>query len=90
MGIHDLIGFVVDDNHNKQLLYMPGSDLQIKPSESLISAEVDCCLLTSNLESEKAVVNRNNKFIVGGGIFGSIFPQSEKYFQNITRLEFQN
>ena len=69
---------------------MPGSDLHIKPSESLISEDVDCCLLTSNLESEKAVVNRNNKFIVGVGIFGSIFPQSEKYFQNIARLEFQN
>ena len=24
MGIHDLIGFVVDDNHNKQLLYNAG------------------------------------------------------------------
>ena len=88
MEIQDLVEFVVDDNPNKHSLYMPGSALQIKPSESLVAKRIDYCLLTQNPESEKVVVKRNKEFVNGGGIFGSISPQSRNFFANITRSEF--
>ena len=87
MEIDDLIEFVVDDDSNKQDLYMPGSGLPIKKSISLINENVQLCLLTQNPESEKRVILNSSEFLEDGGKFVSIFPKRENSLQTIFPLK---
>jgi SAM-dependent methyltransferase len=74
MGIRDNIEFIVDDDPNKQNLFMPGSNLAIKGSNSLIEEKISLCLLSLSPESETKVIDRNKAFVKSGGVFASIFP----------------
>lgn len=77
MGIRDYIEFVVDDNPNKAGLYMPGSRLPIRSSQSLTDEQISLCLLSLNPESEAKVMQKNKAYIEQGGAFVSIFPTSK-------------
>jgi hypothetical protein len=77
MEIKDYIEFVVDDNPNKQGLYMPGSHLPIRSSHSLIDERITLCLLSLTPESEEKIIRKNQTYVEQGGTFASIFPTSK-------------
>jgi hypothetical protein len=72
------VKFVVDDNPNKQGLFMPGSRLPIRPSDALLSEHIGLCLLSVNPEVEAKVMDKNRAFVERGGRFASIFAASER------------
>lgn len=74
--LSSLLSGVIDDNPNKQNLYMPGSRLPIIDSRSLDEGKVDLCLLTLNPESEQKVLKAQSEYINRGGRFRSIFSAS--------------
>jgi hypothetical protein len=79
LNYHDLadfFAFVVDDNINKQGLFMPGSHLPIRPSSALAESGIDLALTCFAPENEDAVIARNAAFTERGGRFLSIFPSS--------------
>lgn len=77
LELTDLIDFVIDDNPHKIGLYMPGSHLPILSSSALETYQAKLCLMSLNPESEKKVVNKNQKYLANGGRFLSIFSSSE-------------
>jgi len=79
LGLQDRFTYVVDDNPNKQGLFMPGSRLPIKPSSALLDGTVSLCLLSVNPEIEQKVVDKNQAFVSRGGKFASIFPASPRF-----------
>jgi len=74
MEIKDYIDFIVDDDPNKQSIYMPGSSLPVKGSGSLINEGIKLCLLSLSPESEQKVLKKNINFVENEGSFLSIFP----------------
>ncbi len=75
--VADLIECVIDDNPNKQQLFMPGSRLPIVGSGVLASGGgVDLCLLSLSPESEQRVLEAKKDFCARGGEFRSIFALS--------------
>ena len=77
LELSDAFEFVVDDNPNKQGMYMPGSRLPIVASASLRDQDIKLCLMGVSPESEPAVVRKNRPFLENGGVFRSIFPDSD-------------
>jgi hypothetical protein len=75
-GLENAVEFVVDDNPNKQGLFMPGSRLPILPSSELNRREIDVCLMTVRPEIEHEVARRNEAFRSRGGVLASVFPDS--------------
>jgi len=79
LKIVEFVDFVVDDSPHKQGLFMPGSKLPIRGSDSLVSQRVRLCLLSVNPEVEERVIRRNQAFTDQGGRFASIFASSPRY-----------
>ena len=77
MEIKDYIAFIVDDDPNKQSIYMPGSSLSVKRSDSLINEDIRLCLLSLSPDSEEKVLQNNINFVENRGVFSSIFPQRD-------------
>ncbi|MBE9116858.1 methyltransferase domain-containing protein [Lusitaniella coriacea LEGE 07157] len=77
LELDDYFEFVVDDNPNKQNLFMPGSRLPIYSSATLLEKEIKLCLLSLSPDSETKVVQKNQAFLEQGGTFASIFPASQ-------------
>jgi C-methyltransferase C-terminal domain/Putative zinc binding domain/Methyltransferase domain len=75
-GLENTVEFVVDDNPNKQGLFMPGSRLPILPSSELNRRKIDLCLMTVRPEIEIDVARRNEAFRSRGGVLASVFPDS--------------
>ena len=71
-----LLTGVIDDNPNKENLFMPGSRLPIINSHCLNEGKVDLCLLTLNPESEQKVLKAKSAYLNHGGKFRSIFSAS--------------
>ena len=67
---------VIDDNPNKQNLFMPSSRLPIISSHFLDEGKIGLCLLTLNPESEQKVLKAKSDYINNGGKFRSIFSAS--------------
>lgn len=75
----DVEGFldcVVDDQEEKQGLYLAGTSLPILPSGALLERDIDLCLLAVNAENEPKVRERNRAFLDAGGRFLSVHPPS--------------
>lgn len=75
-GLKKYIDLFVDDNANKQGLFMPGSHLPIFGSSALIDKGIKLALLSVSMESEGKVIKNNGGFTGKGGSFASIFPAS--------------
>lgn len=74
---------VIDDDPNKQNLFMPGSRVKILDSTSLYNNDISLCLTAVSPASEEKIRSNNKDFVSGGGIFTSIFPQSQNNIFNI-------
>ncbi len=79
LGLGDLIGCVIEDHPTKQGLFFPGSRLPIVPSSTLMSDDVNLCLLALSPEAEAKVVPKFEAFTAAGGRFASIYSQSARY-----------
>lgn len=77
LGLKDFIDFCVDDNPNKQGLFLPGSHLPIYGSSALIKENIKLCLLSLSPMSEEKIMQINQNFLAKGGTFLSIFPASK-------------
>jgi len=75
--VAEFFTIAVDDNPEKQGLFMPGSRIPIVPSTQLIEKNIRLCLMTVRPEVEKRVLENNREFCEGGGRLGSIFPESD-------------
>ena len=80
--IADLISFVVDDDQNKEGLFVPGCKLPIYSSSALLDRDIKYCLTSLSPESEQKVIDASKKYLANDGIFASIFPSSASSFLN--------
>ena len=72
-ALGDVIDVVIDDDPNKQGMFMPGSHLPIIDSSKLRDGRYRFCLLTCNPWNNDKIAERNRAFIENGGVFLSIF-----------------
>lgn len=72
--IDDIIEYVIDDNKNKDNMYMPNGRLKILNSDNLDSSKIKMCLLGANPQNHEKIIEKHKKFQTGGGVFKSIFP----------------
>jgi hypothetical protein len=77
LGLKEYIECILDDDPNRQGLFMPGSRLPIKPSTTLQDQQIRLCLLSLNPMNEERVIARQQGFVERGGEFKSIFPASQ-------------
>lgn len=77
MGLENYFEYILDDDPNRQGLFMPGSRLQIKSSAALYDQGISLCLLSLNPSNENRVITKNRDFVERGGEFRSIFPTSD-------------
>lgn len=75
-GVADLVEYAIDDNPNKQSLYMPGTDIAIKDSRFLIESKITTCLSPLSPESEMKVRQSIAPFFERGGEFIPILEQN--------------
>jgi len=80
LGLKACIDFVVDDDPHKQGLFMAGSRLPIRSSRALLENRISLCLLSVAPTNEGKVIENNQGFREKGGIFLSIFPDSQCAF----------
>ena len=72
----DLIDFVVDRNHHKHRLYMPGVHIPIRPVSALLDQQPDYTLLLAwNFAGE--IMRQQQEYIDQGGRFIHPIPQPE-------------
>ena len=83
LKIEGFIEFIVDDTEQKQGLYLPGTSLKIKTSESLQKEGISLCILCLSVEHEKKITQRHFEFIAGGGTFVSAFPMQNNSLINM-------
>jgi SAM-dependent methyltransferase len=84
-GVADLLDGVVDDNPNKQHLFMPGSRLPIVGSSLLADASLGACLMSLSPESEQKVVAAQKPFVARGGLLLSMFACSPRSLEGHAR-----
>jgi 2-polyprenyl-3-methyl-5-hydroxy-6-metoxy-1,4-benzoquinol methylase len=77
-GLGPYIDCFIDDQPEKQGLFMPGSRLPIFPNSHLYSDGIDLCLLAVCTENEDSVMAKHEKWIEDGGRFYSIYPPSDR------------
>jgi len=74
--LQEYIECILDDDPNRQGMFMPGSGLPIKPTNTLDDREIGLCLFSLNPLNEKKVMAQHEAFRSRGGVFKSIFPAS--------------
>jgi hypothetical protein len=63
--------YIVDDQPEKQALFIPGYRLEISSSE-LLNDLTSGCFLAVNHENEEKVIGKHKKYIKNGGFFYSL------------------
>jgi hypothetical protein len=91
INLYDVSKFLtcaIDDNPNKNGMYLPGSKLKIKSSSILDNNEIDYCLLALSPESENAVRQFKREYLNTGGTFISIFAgANENIYKGMKNVE---
>ena len=83
LGIEHLIDYIIDENPNKKGRKLPAGNIPIVSSDILHKKSIKLCLLGSNPQSHHKIIDKNKDFIDAGGIFSSIFPGTDQYFEDI-------
>jgi len=78
-SLGDFIEAVIDDNPNKQELFMPKSRIPIRNSKTLYN-NYPLCLLSVNPIHEENIILKHKMFLQEGGEIRSICPMSNYYF----------
>jgi hypothetical protein len=76
-GLENIIDFIIDDNHFKNKMFMPNGKQRILSSQSLDLNNYKLCLLGTNPQHHKNIIQKHNDFIENGGIMKSIFVGTE-------------
>jgi hypothetical protein len=79
LELRDVVDFVVDDDPAKSNQSLPGSRLQVYPSDALYERPVRMCLTSVAPENESKVLARHHRFLALGGRLVSIFPGTERH-----------
>ncbi len=77
LNLSKLIDYVIDDNPQKNGMYMPGTKHKISKTDILDNEGIALCLLSLNYTSEQKLLSNKKDFIEKGGSFRSIFPTSD-------------
>jgi len=83
LDIGEYFDFVIDDDKNKNKLFLPVLNLPIYSSEILQMRNIKLCLLSLNPQNQEKILAKNQLFMSNGGIFASIFPGTMNDFINI-------
>jgi len=83
LGIEHLIDFVIDDNPNKKGKKLPAGNIPIAGSDILYQEDVKVCLLSLNPQSHYKIIGKHKEFVENGGLFSSIFPGTNQYFEDV-------
>lgn len=83
LEIEDMIEFVLDDNPHKQKMLLPIGNIEIKSSDYLMTSRVKVCLLGVNPHNHRTIILNNSSFLENNGVFGSIFPDTKGYIEDI-------
>ena len=78
LQLREYIECILDDDPNRQGLFMPGSRLPIESSTTLSDPKINLCLLGLNPLNEDRVIAKQRGFVERGGELRSIFPVSER------------
>ena len=76
---------LLDDDRNKEGLFMPGNGLPIYSSDKIISEKIDICFTAMSYENEQKVREKNQGFIIDGGQLVPISPNAEQNIYNFFR-----
>jgi len=82
-GLEKLIDFIVDDDSNKSNLIAPLGGIRILSSEALYRLSPKLCLLGTNPIKHATLVSRHDSYLQAGGRFGSIFPGTANYLEDL-------
>ncbi len=85
MEIKEYIECAIDDNPNKVNKYLPVGSIPILPSVVLYEKKIKVCLLSLNPNHHGTVREKHILFTQSGGLFLSIFPETDKYIEDIGR-----
>ena len=77
LQIEGFIEFIIDDTKQKQGIFLPGTSLEIKPSNALEKKNISLCVLCLSPEHESKIKYRHKQYVNLGGKFLSIFPMRE-------------
>ena len=86
INIFDLsehIEFLIDDDKNKEGLFMPGNGLPVFSSDKIIEEKIDVCFIAMNYENEQKVIEKNQGFINNGGQFVPISTSAPNSIYNM-------
>lgn len=86
LNIAGEIDCFLDDNPHKVGLMMPGNGLPIYSSDYLIKADIKLCLLAVNPLIDEKIINKFKSFLENGGIFYSIFPESNYALNHLNQI----
>jgi len=81
-SLKDFFECVIDDDPNKQRLFMPKSRLPVVKSEALFNENKALCVFSLMPVHEEKILSRHSEFLQKGGEVRSIFPSSKYYFGN--------
>jgi hypothetical protein len=73
-GLGEFLGFLVDDNREKQGLFSPGLHLPTLPSEALYQRNPDCVVVLAWRYLEP-IVRRHRAYLAQGGCFVLPLPE---------------
>ncbi|MGP8281862.1 MAG: class I SAM-dependent methyltransferase [Desulfomonilaceae bacterium] len=83
-GLGEFIECFVDDQNEKQGLWVPGCRLPIKSSATLYSDKISLCLLGVNTENEENVMGKHKTWAKDDKYFRSILPPSKMLLETWT------
>lgn len=78
-GLAEHIDCVIDDDENKQGLFMPGSKIPIFNSSGLIGRGIKLCVFAVNPSIEHLIMEKNSRYLQNKGTFLSFSPASKVY-----------
>ncbi len=73
------ISYIFDDNQNKKNLFFPGTNIRVKPSQTITKNRLDICFLSLSINKEKKVMRNLSKFNKNIKFY-SISPDSKYAF----------
>ncbi|MCQ8782823.1 class I SAM-dependent methyltransferase [Mangrovibrevibacter kandeliae] len=86
INFHDLASYfavVIDDTPEKQGLFLPGAQLPIAGPAALDASRISACLFGLAPQIEDRIIARNAAFIEAGGVFLSMFADSDRSIRQV-------